>query len=617
MKSSIMKASSVDQCPPVVSAVSVADLLRQRSRLQADEPVFAFHGFDWEDDLLMDYRQLDERANVLAMRLREQGLRHGERVLLVYPSARDFLPAFFACLYAGCVAVPVHFPEDDKEQRRLAGILLDSKPSIVMCRTSDQPQLEANLAGLGHFTLRCLDTTGPSIDPVKPIDISAIGPDDVAFLQYTSGSTSAPKGVMVSHGNLLHNLAVIQERIGSREGRCLLLSWLPHFHDMGLIGGLLHAVYCGRPIILFSTVSFLQQPMRWLRMISDYRVTHSVGPNFAYELCLKRSKRINLEELDLSCWRMAFSGAEPVRSEVLLQFAERFAPTGFCLDSFLPGYGLAECTVMATAKRHDQPVMMRDVDYRGITEGECRPAVHGERMVTLTSSGNARQQELLNIFICEQESGLPLADGKIGEICISGKSVCQGYFGQPEISHETFNAYTEHFGNSGVLRTGDLGFLDEAGELFVTGRLKDVVICNGANHYPQDLELVIEQADARVREGRVAVFNLNVEGRDGVFAVCEIGNQNASNDEWDIQGSGLIESVRQGCGVLLTGVIMVRKGCVPRTSSGKIQRGECRNRLLRGELQILHEKYSPGWAEGVEQLRRMAEGALVSSSLVI
>jgi acyl-CoA synthetase (AMP-forming)/AMP-acid ligase II len=615
MKERLFSGETIEHCPPAVRASSVAELLYRRACEQPDDTAFVFFGFGQEDDCHLDYRTLDRRANALALLLREQGVGRNDRVLLIYPSSRDFVEAFFACLYLGCIAVPAPLPENEQERRRLAGMIADAQPRLVMCRGQDIDFLSAYLAQEGHATLCCIDTTQPR-DTSERVDCLTSGQEQLAFLQYTSGSTSAPKGVMVSHGNLLHNLELIKSRLKTDEGRCLMLSWLPHFHDMGLIGGILHPIHLGRPVIYLSTLSFLQQPMRWLRMMSDYRVTHSIGPNFAYELCLRRSKRANLDDLDLSSWRVAFTGAEPVRHETLLRFSERFAPTGFKLDSFCPGYGLAEATLMVTGKQADQPLVARTVGYQALVEGGYRSASGGERALTLVSSGNVRGA-MQDVFICSEDGGEVLPPGRIGEICVRGESVCQGYWGKPEMTEETFRAYADRLGGQGAMRTGDLGFVDDAGELFVTGRLKDVVIAHGANHYPQDIELLVEEADSRVREGRVAVFNLNVEGETGVLAVCEVSNQSALRDDLEIQAANLVEAVRQGCGVQLGGVVFIRKGTIPKTSSGKIQRRECRQRYLRGELDILHERYAPAWGDAVRRLRGSVDAADGVAQMVV
>ncbi|MBN3758349.1 fatty acyl-AMP ligase [Paraburkholderia sp. Tr-20389] len=611
---------TIDASPPLAEATTMAGVLRWRAVHRPDDPAFHYLGFGREENLALDYRSFDRRASAVAVLLRAHGVKTGDRALLLYPSPRDFLPAFFGCLYAGCVAVPAPMPEDAKEQRRLAGMIENASPKLVLCRAADMDLLRGHLCASTEDGLP-LVPTDVSIDVpehTQPTDrdIDAIPADTLAFLQYTSGSTAAPKGAMVTHRNIMHNEEAIRRNTGVSEGRCLILTWLPYFHDMGLIGCLLLAIYSGRPAILMSTTSFLQQPMRWLRLMSDCGVTHSCAPNFAYDLCVRRGKRPGMDPLDLSAWRVAFSGAEPVRYDTLMRFAEQFADAGFSRDAFMPGYGLAENTLFVTSKREGTPLVTQTADYAGLTQNRFVPAEPGHRSVILVSCGRTAGG-MQSVMICDPQDGNVLPAGHVGEICVQGESSVQGYFGANGEDAAQLRAYVDRFGGNGVLRTGDLGFVDAASELYITGRVKDLLICNGGNHYPQDVEFEIEQASTRVRQGRTAAFAVNVAGQPHICAVCEVDDPDGQQEALREQAEQIVEAVRKNCSVLLSALVLVRKGTISRTTSGKIQRADCRERYLRGALPVVYERVTPGWEEASLKLRGQAVDAADEGALVV
>lgn len=599
-------ARFIDTCPDPAPAGNFAEVLRLRARLQPDDLAYCFLNFQREPDLVRSYRQVDHAANAIARGLIDRGLR-GRAVVLAYPSAREFIEAFFGCLYAGCVAVPALPPDDEREGKRLIGILRDCEPGLVLTTGREIAPLRACLAARGLATLPCLATDELAATSADPVALAGHDPASLAFLQYTSGSTAEPKGVMVSHANLIHNEEIIAANLCSRTIRWLGLSWLPHYHDMGLIGGILHSIHIGRPVILYATTDFLQHPIRWLKLMSEFGASMTGAPNFAYDLCVKRSKRFDIGQLDLSRWLIAFNGAEPVRDETMTRFVERFAPSGLSPTTITPGYGLAEATLIVASRRLGEPLARLPADYRSLVAGRYAPARADAPSVNLLGNGKVGREADQHIRIIDPDLGQVCETGRIGEICVSGPSVCGGYLGKPALSAEIFAAYPEIGGERGHLRTGDLGFVDGAGELYVTGRLKDVVICNGANHYPQDIELVITEVAPQVRDGRVAVFNLNTDAGIAVLAVAEAAS--ATPETLGAMSAAIRDAVAVRAGIPLAGVVFIAKGSMPRTSSGKIRRAECRTRYLDHRFDLAHAWYAPNWQAAIERLLDRREGA--------
>ena len=420
---------------------------------------------------------------------------------------------------------------------------------------------------------------------------------DLAFLQYTSGSTGTPKGVMLSHENLLHNsLRIMQafEITRSQSG----VFWLPSFHDMGLIGGILVPLYGGKFNVIMSPVAFLQKPLRWLQAISKYRATISGGPNFSYELCVRKITPEQRATLDLSSWSLAFNGAEPVRPETIDAFCEAFAPCGFRREAFFPCYGLAESTLMVTGGMKFEPPVIRAFDAASIETGTALVRT-GFAPGTRRLVGSGRELDGQDVRIVDPQTCEALPPGRIGEIWVSGPSVAQGYWNRPDATKETFGAMLalpdahsqtqsakKWRPNPGpYLRTGDLGFFDN-GELFVTGRLKDLIIVRGRNHYPQDIEHSVEEASPLVRAGSVAAFSVDVDGRERVVVVAELERGKRDSDEIAASFDAIRKRLAVEHEVALEAIVMVRPNSIAKTSSGKIQRHACKRQFLEGTLEI-------------------------------
>ncbi|WP_431956961.1 HAD-IIIC family phosphatase [Nocardia lijiangensis] len=527
----------------------------------------------------MTYADLGVRARAIGAALQDSTPR---RALLLYPAGPEFAEAFFGCLVAGVVAVPAPLPEwENRSLRRLRRMVAHAEVDVVLAPrrvVADAAALCAEIPELAG--VRWLATDEIEGDGASRWQEPDLGPDSVAFIQYTSGSTSAPRGVLLTHGNLLHNQAAIAAGLGhdralaeSWDG-ALFASWLPMYHDMGLIAPLLHTVYLGGNSVLMSPLHFLQRPERWLQAISAYRAHTSGGPNFAYELCVRRIAPEQLDRLDLSSWRVAFNGSEPVRAATVRRFAETFGRAGFRAESHQPVYGLAEATLIVTAPSTAAPPTI--LDAAGHAAGNL---ARGAELV-----GVGEPSEGMSIAIVDPDSGAERPAGDEGEIWVAGDSVAAGYFRDEQATAEVFGARLPG-DDRRFLRTGDLGFLS-SGELFVTGRRKDLLIVDGRNHYPQDIETTVESAHEAVRAGCVAAFSVDV-GVDGEQSVVVAEVRGEDPGETAAIEGAVRAAVATEHGLALAAVLLIRPGTIFKTSSGKIQRSACRAAYLSGELLAL------------------------------
>ncbi len=414
-----------------------------------------------------------------------------------------------------------------------------------------------------------------------------INSESLAFLQYTSGATGNPKGVVVTHGNLLHNLALICKCFGHTADSKGVI-WLPPHHDMGLIGGILQFIYSGLPVILMSPLDFVQKPIRWLQAISHYKATTSGGPNFAYDLCVNKIKPEQLASLDLSSWEVAFNGAEPVRAQTLERFAETFANCGFRKQAFYPCYGMAETTLFISGGLKAEPPIIRFVQETELLQNRV---VSGDKLSVdykeIVSCG--RNLSGQKIMIVNPESLIKYGDGEVGEIWVSEESVTQGYWQKPEQTQQTFHAHLADTGEESFLRTGDLGFLQD-GELFVTGRIKDLIIIRGQNHYPQDIESTVQKCHPALRPDCGAAFSVEIKGEERLVIVQEVErNYLRKLDVQEVVGN-VTQAVTAEHELQVYTTVLVKTGSIPKTSSGKIQRYACRTAFLNGSLNVLESE---------------------------
>ncbi|HEY9282293.1 MAG TPA: fatty acyl-AMP ligase, partial [Pyrinomonadaceae bacterium] len=563
-------------------ARDLVSLLRQRGERQAERLAYTFLTDGETAEESLTYGELDERARAVGAMLQGRGL-GGERVLLLYPPGLEYVTAFWGCLYAGAVAVPVYPPRQNQSLRRLEAVAADAQAKAALTAAqylSRKDSADGDSPVLSRLSWLTA-AGGGSAGEWRPPVISA---DTPAFLQYTSGSTAEPKGVMLSHGNLLHNERMIREAFRQTE-QSVIVGWLPLYHDMGLIGNVLQAAYVGARCVLMSPVSFLQDPARWLAAITRYKATTSGGPNFAYDLCARKIPAARRESLDLSSWAVAFNGAEPIRHDTLERFAAAFAPCGFRREAFFPCYGLAEATLFVAGDFKAGPPVVRAVEPQALELGRVADAPHDDASaVKLVGSGRAADGQ--RVLVVNPETLRPCAAEEVGEIWVSGPSVARGYWNRPEESEHTFGAYLADGGGGPYLRTGDLGFLED-GELFVTGRLKDLIIVRGRNYYPQDIERTVEESHGGLRPGCGAAFSVELDGEERLVVVQET-ERHPKADPAEMIGA-IRQAVADAHEVQVYAVALVRLGAVPKTSSGKLRRGECRAKFLSGQLGAVSE----------------------------
>lgn len=565
---------------------SLVELLCRRAEQQGDQKRYTFLPEGEDEEFSLSFGDLDRKARALATLLLEKA-RPGDRALLFYAQGLDYVVAFFGCLYAGVMAVPAYPPDPTRLTRtlpRFRAIVTDAQPAVVLT-TSDLLAMAGPMLSSDHAF--------QSIDVLATDDLPdshggawrapKISGDSVAFLQYTSGSTSTPRGVMVSHANLLHNLEAMN-RAHHLDHDSTLVSWLPLYHDLGLIGNILRALHTGAQCVFMPPTSFLQKPLRWLRAISRYRDCRSGGPDFAYSLCVRKITPQERDALDLSGWTTAYSGAEPVRAETIERFSAYFSPCGFQKERLFPCYGLAEATLLVTGATAKRPPLVRAFDKTGLEHGRATLTDH-DYARRLVSCGAPPTGEPL--LIVDPDSLQPLPEGDIGEIWVGGPSVAAGYWNRAAETQATFGARPASDDGRAYLRTGDLGFLHE-GQLFVTGRLKDLIIVAGANHFPQDIEATAEQCHPALRPGTGAAFSVNDVREERVAFAIEVDVSRLDGPSLSDLCNLIRRAVAENHGLHLDRVALLKPGSAYKTSSGKIQRHACKEALLKSTLDLLH-----------------------------
>jgi amino acid adenylation domain-containing protein len=561
---------------------TVVELLRLRSSTQPDRDAFTFLLDGEIEQTTLTYQELDKRSRQIAAQLQALGLT-GERALLLYPAGLDFLVAFFGCLYAGVVAVTAYPPRNERNTPRIKAISRDAQAAIALTTTDILPTVRSLMSQKTDLESLMWLTTDNLAEGIEDAwQEPSIDGDTLAFLQYTSGSTGTPKGVMISHKNLLHNAdTTYQFMEHSPESK--FVTWLPMYHDMGLIGGILQPLYGGFPCILMPPTSFLQRPYRWLQAISRYKGTTSGGPNFAYELCTQKITPEQKEALDLSSWSVAFNGAEPIRYDTLERFAAAFADCGFRKEAFYPCYGMAETTLMVSGVQKGISRIIKTVQKSALESNRIvELSVNDKDVYHFVSCGRVIPQ--LKVAIANRETLSSCKPDEIGEIWVSGPSVGQGYWNRLQETAETFHAYLSDTGVGPFLRTGDLGFLQN-NELFITGRAKDLIIIRGRNLYPQDIELTAERSHSSLNSGASAAFTVEVDNEERLVIVQELKFRAKPNLAEVI--SAIRQAVTEEHEVQVYAVVLIKPGSIPKTSSGKIQRRATRAQFQNGELNII------------------------------
>lgn len=570
--------------------------LREQVQRQSEAMAFVFLKPGQVEDECLTYGELDVAARAIATALQAR-LAPAERVLLVYPydAGLAFIRAFLGCLYAGMIAVPCAVPRNrvgwvdlgDRLQSSEAKLLLSTQatlPSVLKQLGSTDVPAAATLEGLATDSLNLTTADGWVAPDVRP--------ETLAFLQYTSGSTGKPKGVMVPHQAILQNQRMICEAFG--HGPHLVgMGWLPLFHDMGLIGNVLQPLFLGRHCILMSPMDFVQKPVRWLQAISRYRATTSGGPNFAYDLLCHRVTAAQRADLDLSCWEVAFSGAEPVLQQTVERFSQTFAECGFRASAFYPCYGMAEATLLIAGGKAGQGIQTCLVDRNALEQNCVRPVAPKLNAASRTfiSCGQAWLDN--EIVIAHPETQRRCAPDEVGEIWVRGSGLGVGYWNQPDLSDRTFRAtLTGEEGDRPFLRTGDLGFLHD-GNLYITGRMNDVLVFWGLNHYPQHIEQTVAACHSGFRANGTAAFSIDVAGTPRLVVAQEVAR--------DVCGRLTLEEVLESVRwqvfydhfIDLYSLVLLKPGSLPRTSSGKIQRHRCAMLFERGDWMPLAVWHNP------------------------
>ncbi len=570
------------------------DCLRDRTQAHPRQTAFTFLKTGDTPARVVTYEALDHRARAIAAHLQSMCCQ-GDRVVLIYPydAGIEFIEAFLGCLYAGIIAVPCHPPRSRSGLSDLIGRLLSSEATAVLTPKSMQAKLKHQLAQsdaeLPVEIMWLLDAKMAD-HPAKDWQPPLLTPDMLAFLQYTSGSTGLPKGVMITHAGLLHNQALLQLAFGHTE-TLMGMGWLPLFHDMGLIGNVLQPLYLGSSCVLMSPIEFIQKPVRWLQAISHYRATTSGGPNFAYDLLCRHVTPEQIQSLDLSPWEVAFSGAEPVRPDTMKRFAAMFAPAGFRPEAFYPCYGMAEATLFIAGGQKAKRPQILQVDESALENNRVLRADRlGQRGRSLVSCGHAWLDGQL--VIVHPERLTRCADDEVGEIWVAGSGLGTGYWHDADLSDRTFCAYLSDTREGPFLRTGDLGFLHNH-ELFITGRLHDVMVFWGLNHYPQHIEQTVAECHPAFRAHSCAAFSINVQQHDRLVIAQEVKR----SDRHHIRAADVADVIRWKIFhehfIDAYAIALVNPGGLPQTSSGKIKRSACRSSYIAGDLDVLDEWRSP------------------------
>jgi acyl transferase domain-containing protein/acyl-CoA synthetase (AMP-forming)/AMP-acid ligase II/acyl carrier protein len=566
-----------------VNFSTLVDLLSYRAQNQPHETAYTFLVNGETESVSITYQELDRKARAIATQLLQRGV-PSSRALLLYPPGLEFIAAFFGCLYAGFVAVPAYPPRRNQKISRLQAIASDSEAVVALTTSFELTLLANQLAeSAGLASIQLLTTDDISTDITVNQESLNIESNTLAFLQYTSGSTGTPKGVMITHGNLLHNSKLIYEFYQhTPESKGVI--WLPPYHDMGLIGGILQPMYGGFPVTLMAPVAFLQKPFRWLQAISNNKATTSGGPDFAYDLVCRQITPEQLATLDLSSWEVAFTGAEPIRAQTLENFAEKFAPCGFRPSAFYPCYGMAETTLIVSGGLKSEAPIIRYLETTALEQNQVvyTTAEDGGKAIVGCGSESIDQK----VLVVNPESFIPCPDGQVGEVWVQGPSVAQGYWNRPEQTNNSFHGYLADSKTGPFLRTGDLGFLQD-GELFITGRLKDLIIIMGRNHYPQDIEFTVENSHPSLRPGSGAAFAIEINNSEKLVIVQEVERSYLRKLNADEVMGAIRKAVAEHHDLQTYAIVLIKTNSLPKTSSGKVRRSTCRAEFEAGTLDVV------------------------------
>jgi acyl-CoA synthetase (AMP-forming)/AMP-acid ligase II len=566
-------------------AFSFIKLARQRAANDGQQTAYTFFEFHSEETIQssLTYEQLDIRSRGLAIQLQEVASK-GSRILLLYRPGLEFICGFLSCFYAGMIAVPVSAPKLGQRSDRLLGIIADSDPSVILSTASVKRGMQSLVDAAHTLNWVCSDEINDA--KAHSWEEPLVVPEDVAFLQYSSGSTGHPKGIKVTHGNLAHQSAVFHRETGATRESCFV-SWLPTFHDLGLIAGTLQPLYGGYRGVLMAPEAFVEAPYRWLKAISDYRADISAAPNFAYELCIARITPELRASLDLSTWRFALNGAEPVRGKTIDEFAESFASSGFRRSAFYPAYGLAEATLLVSGGSSEDELRTRLFKADALEQDRVL-AADAEDKSARALVGSALPISDQELVIVNPTTRRRAEADAVGEVWLSSPSVAAGYWNSEAETAETFTAHIADSVEGSYLRTGDLGFIYKQ-ELFICGRLKDLIRIRGRNHHAPDIEFTVENSHRALRTGCGAALSVEIDEGERLVVAHEVERQFKATDgirSFDQIILAIRQAIAEQHQLQVHAVVLLRHGTIPKTSSGKIQRRECRARYLAGRLNV-------------------------------
>lgn len=585
MNKHLLKTAELSTETKIEGAETFVDILRWRALHQPDRCAYIFLADGEQEEVTYTYAQLDSQARSIAATLQSH-IDIGERVLLLYPSGLDYIAAFMGCLYAGAIAVPAYPPASNRSIPRIQAVVADAGIRLVLTNNAVLTKMHNWSRKIPEF----LELPWITTDDKMAIATSdqweqyTPTPEKLMFLQYTSGSTDTPKGVMVSHSNLIHNSEMIRiQSDGLFTPESASVSWLPMFHDMGLILGVLQPLYSGFLGVLMAPAAFIQRPLRWLQAVSHYRATISCAPNFAYELCSSRILPEERSQLDLQSWDIAINAAEPVRAETIARFSASFASCGLKATAMAPAYGLAETTLMVACNRIKAEATVIHLDKASLEQKRILTTATAEpdKTVDIVGCGSVAKDQ--RVVIANPETREACLPEEIGEIWVAGPSITQGYWQRSLDTEKTFQAYLKDTHEGPFLRTGDLGFVFN-GEVFVTGRLKDLIIIRGRNYYPQDIELTVERSHPSLRSDCGAAFSIEARGEERLVIIQEVVRHHEKPE-------AIIQTIRQVIAeryeIQAYAVVLLRYGSILKTSSGKIQRRACREAFLKEELVVV------------------------------
>ncbi|MEO1340139.1 MAG: fatty acyl-AMP ligase [Cyanobacteria bacterium J06635_13] len=571
----------------MVNKSTIVGILRHNLATKPDQTAYTFLADGENESASCTYQELDLQARAIAVQLLTK-VQPGDRALLVYPytSGLEFIAAFLGCLYAGVIAVTDYPRQHIKSLSQYQDRIVDCQASIALTTQEFADRVKGQLLAHPAMALKLKALPWIASDTLD-LGLAAqwqmpqIDGDTLAFLQYTSGSTGQPKGVMITHANVLHNSEVIYQSF-NHHPESKILMWLPMFHDMGLIGGVMQPLYAGLPAVLMSPIALAQKPFLWLQALSKYKITTSGGPNFAYDLLCQKITPEQRASLDLSHWEVAFTGAEPVRAETLAKFSELYEPCGFKPEAFYPCYGMAEATLFITGVEADKAPIVTYLDKKALTEDKIVVVTpeHPDSKATVSCGRTWLGDE---IIIVNPETKIECAGDLVGEIWAAGAGIGKGYYQREEQTEATFQARLANNPNKAYLRTGDLGFIKD-GELYITGRIKDMMILWGRNHYPQHIEETVTGCHPALRPNHGAAFSIDVGGEEQLVVAHEINR----TDLRQLNAEEVIGAIRLSVGeqnmANVFAVALLKTGSIPKTSSGKIQRRACQSMFLDGSL---------------------------------